>query len=131
LVTHAGRLGLPACILAALLGAACTASPPAADAYPSALALYDRAKDLPGFADYVIAFVRYQNAQRLDERSGCYAKNVGQRISLILIVDRSGRVVHSYSDSTTPKAKCFKAAYLGAQMPIPPFTPLPVQLAMR
>jgi hypothetical protein len=95
------------------------------------MALYDRAKDLPGFADYVNVFVRSQNAQHLDERSGCYAKNVGQRISLILIVDRNGRIVQSYSDSNTRKAKCFKAAYLGAQMPIPPFVPLPVQLAMK
>jgi hypothetical protein len=131
LVTHARRLGFPGCIVAALLVAACAASPPAADAYPSALALYGRAKELPGFADYVNAFVRSQNAQHLDERSGCYAKNVGQRISLILMVDRNGRIVQSYSDSNTPKAKCFKAAYLGAQMPIPPFVPLPVQLAMQ
>jgi len=122
---------MSACIVAASLVAACAASPPAADAYPAALALYDRAKDLPGFADYVIAFVRSQNAQHLDEKSGCYAKNVGQRISLILIVDRNGRIGQSYSDSNTPKAKCFKAAYLGAQMPIPPFFPLPVQLIMR
>ncbi len=122
---------MSACIVAALLVAACAASPPAVDTYPSALALYDRAKDLPGFADYVNAFVRSQNAQHLDERSGCYAKNVGQRISLILIVDRNGRIGQSYSDNNTPKAKCFKAAYLGAQMPIPPFFPLPVQLAMR
>lgn len=127
----ASRLGFPGCIVAALLVAACAASPPVADTYASALALYDRAKDLPGFADYVNAFVRSQNAQHLDERSGCYAKNVGQRISLILIVDRNGRVTQSHSDSKTPKAKCFKAAYLGAQMPIPPFVPLPVQLIMR
>jgi hypothetical protein len=130
-MTHARCLRIPGCILAALLIAACAASPSPADAYPSALALYDHAKDLPGFADYVIAFVKSQNARHLDERSGCYAKNVGQRISLILIVDRNGRIVQSYSDSNTPKAKCFQAAYLGAQMPIPPFTPLPVQLAMR
>jgi hypothetical protein len=130
-MTDARRMGFAGCIVAALLVAACAASPPAADTYPSALALYDRAKDLPGFMDYVNAFVRSQNAQHLDERSGCYAKNVGQRISLILIVDRSGRIIQAYSDSKAPKAKCFKAAYLGAQMPIPPFTPLPVQLAMR
>jgi hypothetical protein len=130
-MTAARRLSLAGCIVAAVLVAGCAASPPAADTYPSALALYDRAKDLPGFADYVIAFVRSQNAQHLDEKSGCYAKNVGQRISLILIVDRNGRIGQSYSDNKTPKAKCFKAAYLGAQMPIPPFFPLPVQLAMR
>jgi len=130
-MTASRRLGFPGCTVAALLAAACAASPPAADTYPSALALFDRAKDLPGFTDYVNAFVRSQNAQHLDERSGCYAKNVGQRISLILIVDRNGRIIQSYSDSKTPKAKCFKAAYLGAQMPIPPFVPLPVQLAMK
>lgn len=124
-------LGYPGCIFSAFLITACAASRPAADNYPSALALYDRAKDLPGFADYVNVFVRSQNARHLDERSGCYAKNVGERISLILIVDRTGKIVAAYSDSNTAKAKCFRAAYKGAQMPIPPFIPLPVQLVMR
>jgi hypothetical protein len=111
--------------------AACAASQPATDNFQSAMVLFNRAKDLPGFADYVDAFVRSQNAQHLDVKSGCYEKNVGQRIALILMVDRNGRITESYSDSRTAKAKCFKAAYKGAQMPIPPFAPLPVQLAMR
>ncbi len=118
-------------VCAGLLTAACAASPPATDNFQSAEALFNRAKDLPGFADYVGVFVRSQSAQRLDINSGCYEKNPGERISLILIVDRNGRITHSYSDSKTAKAKCFKAAYKGAQMPIPPFAPLPVQLAMR
>jgi hypothetical protein len=116
---------------AGLLIAACTTSPPATDSYQSAMALFNRAKDLPGFTDYVSLFVRSQNAQHLDDNSGCYQKNIGQRISLILIVDRSGRITDSYSDSKVEKAKCFKAAYKGVQMPIPPFAPFPVQLAMR
>jgi hypothetical protein len=118
-------------VCSVLLSAACAVSRPAADSYQSALALFDRAKDLPGFADYVNLFVRSQSAQRLDYNSGCYDKNIGQRISLILIVDRTGRITDAYSDSKTAKAKCFKAAYKGARMPIPPFAPLPVQLAMR
>ncbi len=99
--------------------------------YQSALALYNRAKDLPGFADYVNLFVRSQDAQHLDTHSGCYDKNGGQRISLILIVDHTGRIIDSFSNSKTAKGKCFKAAYKGARMPIPPFAPLPVQLSMR
>lgn len=118
-------------LCAGLLTAACAASPPATDNFQSAEALFNRAKDLPGFTDYVNAFVRSQSAQRLDINSRCYKKNVGQRISLILIVDRNGRITESYSDSKAAKAKCFKAAYKGAQMPIPPFAPFPVQLAMR
>jgi hypothetical protein len=121
----------PTIICSVLLIAACAVSRPAADSYQSALALFDRAKDLPGFADYVNLFVRSQTAQHLDYNSGCYEKNVGQRISLILIVDRTGQITAAYSDSKTAKAKCFKAAYKGAHMPIPPFSPLPVQLAMR
>jgi len=116
---------------AGLLIAACTASPLATDKFQSALALFNRAKDLPGFTDYVTAFVKSQSAQHLDINSGCYKKNIGQRIALILMVDRSGRITESYSDSKTAKAKCFTAAYKGAQMPIPPFAPFPVQLAMR
>jgi len=114
-----------------LLIAACAAPLPATENFQSALALFNRAKDLPGFTDYVSVFVRSQSAQHLDKNSGCYEKNVGQRVSLILIVDRSGRITDSYSDSKAAKAKCFKAAYKGVQMPIPPFSPFPVQLAMR
>src|ERR1700733_6961230 len=104
---------------AGLLIAACTASPLATDKFQSALALFNRAKDLPGFTDYVSLFVRSQSAQHLDINSGCYEKNVGQRVSLILMVDRNGRITESYSDGNTAKAKCFRAAYKGAQMPIP------------
>jgi hypothetical protein len=114
-----------------LLTVACAASPPAKDNFESAAVLFNRAKDLPGFTDYVGAFVRSQNAQHLDNNSGCYEKSIGQRIALILMVDRNGRIAESYSDSKTAKAKCFKAAYKGAQMPIPPFAPFPVQVAMR
>jgi hypothetical protein len=66
-----------------------------------------------------------------DNNLGCYDKNIGQRVSLILIVDHTGRITDSYGDNKTAKAKCFKAAYKGAQMPIPPFAPFPVQLAMH
>src|ERR1700722_1339819 len=118
-------------VCAGLLIAACTASPSATDSFQSALALFNRAKDLPGFTDYVSAFIRSQNAQHLDVNSGCYEKNIGQRIALILMVDRSGRITDSYSDTKAAKARCFKAAYKGAQVPIPPFAPFPVQLAMR
>jgi hypothetical protein len=121
----------PAIICSVLLIAACAASRPAGDSFQSALALVDRAKDVPGFADYVKLFVRSQTAQHLDSHSGCYEKNAGQGIALILIVDRTGQIIDAYSDSKTPKAKCFKAAYKGAHMPIPPFAPLPVPLAMR
>jgi hypothetical protein len=120
-----------ALVCAGLLIAACSALPPATDDFQSAMALFNRAKNLPGFTDYVALFVRSQSAQHLDDRSGCYEKNIGQRISLILMVDRSGRITGSYSDSKSAKARCFKAAYKGAQMPIPPFAPFPVQLAMR
>ena len=116
---------------AGLLIVGCAATQPASGNFQSATALFERAKDLPGFADYVNTFVRSQSAQHLDKNSGCYEKNIGQRIALILMVDRSGRVTESYSDSKSAKAKCFKAAYKGAQMPIPPFAPFPVQLAMR
>jgi hypothetical protein len=118
-------------LCAGLLLAACAASPSATGDFQSALALFNRAKDLPGFTDYVNVFVRSQSAQHLDRNSGCYDKNVGRRISLILIVDRTGRITDSYSDGNAAKANCFKAAYKGAQMPIPPFAPFPVQLAMR
>ncbi len=126
----APRLAVLLLAAAAMLLAACATSRSNAARYQAALQVYARARSLPGFDPYVDTFIRSQNARRLDRNSGCYAKGPGERVVLILMVDRTGRIIEADSEGNSAKAKCFRKAYSGVQMPIPPFFPFPVQLAV-
>jgi hypothetical protein len=116
--------------ITALLIAGCVSPGQATGKYETARALYLRTKELPGFADYVDVFIKSRKAQHLD-RPACYQKTGPQRIILILIVDRSGRITEADSDVPGEKAGCFRKVFLGARMPIPPFAPLAVPLAVE
>jgi len=85
----------------------------------------------PGFETYVTALIAAQNTARLDSNSGCYSFNVGTTIDLLLVVESSGRISAAYSDTDSKKAKCFRKAYVGAKMPIPPFSPFPMRMRVR
>jgi len=117
-------------LIAALVIAGCVSPRQATGQYESARALYLRTKELPGFADYVNVFIEARKAQHLD-RAACYQKTGPQRIIMILIVDRSGRITEAGSDVPGDKAGCFRKVFLGARMPIPPFAPLAVPLAIE
>ena len=56
---------------------------------------------------------------------------MGQRVVLIHLVDADGVIAKTVADSTNAKARCFVAAYTGAHMPKPPFSPFPVKLTMN
>ena len=120
---------LVALAVVAMLGA-CSLNRPADSGYEAAVALWTSAKAKPEYGPYADAFIDAQNAQRLDDNSGCYAKGVGTTVVLILEVGSSGRIDAAYSDGDSAKARCFRAAYLGAQMPIPPFFPFPMRMMM-
>lgn len=84
-----------------------------------------------GYRDYVSAFIRSQNDQRIDDNSGCYEFNNGTTVELILTVNSEGIIVDSDTATNTEKAKCFRRAYLNRKMPLPPFVPIAVKLNMR
>jgi hypothetical protein len=117
-------------LLSLALGACATTQPPNSD-YESAKALWEKSRERPEYKSYGAAFTNSQNEQRLDVESGCYAKGRGQRVILILIVNSIGTIADAYADKATTKAECFKAAYLGAKMPVPPFSPFPIYMQMN
>jgi hypothetical protein len=47
---------------------------------------------------------------------------------VILIVDSNGVVSNVYARVANPKALCFIGALLGKQLPIPPFSPMPIRM---
>ncbi len=123
------RLARLVVAMAATLIAACATSRSIAARYQSALEVYGRARSLPGYDGYVDAAIRSLSARRLDRASGCYARSPGERVVLIVIVDRTGRIIEADSDGNSAKAKCLRKAYSGQQMPIPPFFPFPIRFA--
>jgi hypothetical protein len=99
--------------------------------YKSTLLRWENLHNQPGFEAYVSAFIGAQSAAHLDSNSGCYNFNVGTTVDLLLVVESSGRIGAAYSDAESKKAKCFRKAYVGAKMPIPPFSPFPMRMRVR
>lgn len=112
-----------------LVMAACAARP--SKGYDSALSLATKSKQQSQYNDYVVAFLQSQNDQRLDDNSGCYKIESTKKINLVLVVNEAGVIYDTQTDSDGKKARCFRAAYLNAKMPIPPFSPLAVQMTMN
>jgi hypothetical protein len=99
--------------------------------YKSTLLRWENLHNQPGFETYVTAFIAAQNAAHLDSNSGCYNFNVGTTVDLLLVVESSGRISAAYTGTESKKAKCFRKAYVGAKMPIPPFSPFPMRVRVR
>jgi len=99
--------------------------------YRSTLLRWDSLHNQPGFETYVTAFIAAQSAAHLDSNSGCYSFNVGTTVDLLLVVESSGRISAAYTDQESKKAKCFRKAYAGVKMPIPPFSPFPMRMRVR
>jgi hypothetical protein len=64
----------------------------------------------------------FNNAQKLDEKGNCHGKSQ-YPVTIILMLDATGRVTGSTTDVENGKASCFRAAYAGVQFPKPPVAP--------
>lgn len=100
------------------------------DGYKSAMSAWNAAKNRPDYRTYMKVVAEANNRQRLDKPE-CYQKSPYITVYLILIVGADGHITRVYASDDSPKAQCFKASYLRAQMPIPPFNPLPIRMRMR
>ena len=101
------------------------------DGYKSAFSAWKQARARPDYRAYQDAFADANNKQQLDTKDHCYEKSPYTTVSLVLIVSADGRIANAFTDNDSAKAKCFKAAYLGLQMPIPLFSPFPVRMRMQ
>jgi hypothetical protein len=124
------RMLIAALFTSCALGACVTPTIGGAD-YESAFRLWREARSRTGYSPYNSVFIDAQNAQRLDDDSGCYEKGVGVTVNLILVVGATGKIERTFADNSSEKANCFRKAYLGAQMPTPPFSPIPMKLTMH
>ena len=124
------RIFVTALFISCALGACATPIRGVAD-YESAFKLWGKVNSRADFSSYNSIFIDAQNAQRLDDDSGCYEKGVGVTVNLILMVGATGKIERAFADNSSEKANCFRKAYLGAQMPTPPFSPIPMKLTMH
>jgi hypothetical protein len=124
-MTSTVRLLAGACV--AVLICACVSSA----GFKAQLPRWEKLHNDPAFLGYVAAFIRVQDAERLDSNSGCYRYDADTTVDLMLVVESSGRISAAYSDQESHKARCFRKAYVGARMPIPPFSPFPMRLRIR
>jgi hypothetical protein len=71
---------------------------------------------------YETETLRFNNENKLDEKGNCHGKSI-YPITIILVLDSSGRVTSSTTDVENSKAACFRAAYANVQFPKPPIAP--------
>jgi hypothetical protein len=64
----------------------------------------------------------FNNERKLDEKGNCHGKSV-YPVTIILLLDATGRVTGSSTDIENAKAACFRAAYADVQFPKPPVAP--------
>lgn len=71
---------------------------------------------------YEAETLRFNNEKNLDEKGECHGKSI-YPITIILVLDASGRVTSSTTDVDNAKTACFKKAYASVQFPKPPMAP--------
>ena len=87
-------------------------------------------------SDYVTfldRFLDFSNVNHLDSKAGCHEVGANS-VSMFIIIVRSdssekSRIAEVFSETDSPKAECFRMAYLGLQLPIA--TPKSVPYAIK
>ena len=74
--------------------------------------------------------IAHNNKLKLDEKGNCHAKAKAP-VTIILLLDASGRVTSTHTDVENSKAACFRKAYAGAQFPAPPMAPYRKAILLR
>jgi outer membrane biogenesis lipoprotein LolB len=102
----------------------------ATEGYAAALALWKQAnKRRAEYRNYNTVYDHAINANHFYSESPCKAKGRDDA-ELILVIDSNGVISNGYTSKATPKALCFIAQAVGMQVPIPPFSPMPIRMFM-
>ena len=98
------------------------APPPKNPAFTSEMSKFNAQFPSAKNTAYEETTLAFNNAQKLDEKGNCHGKSM-YPVTIILMLDASGRVTSSTTDVENAKAACFRAAYAGVQFPKPPVAP--------
>lgn len=66
--------------------------------------------------------IAFNNERKLDEKGNCHGKSK-YPVTIVLVLDDSGKVTNTWTDVENSKAACFRAAYAGVSFPKPPIAP--------
>lgn len=122
------RTTVSALSLAFLAG--CTTVPQGPSSFSDAQRRFDAQPQTEATDAYGTLWDGVNNAQRLDERDGCYAKAPGPLVQ-ILQIDANGKVVDYVADSQNGRSQCWRQTYLGVTFPKPPFAPFLLRMQMQ
>jgi outer membrane biogenesis lipoprotein LolB len=102
----------------------------ATEGYTAALALWKQANQRRAeYRNYHAVYNRAINDNHFYSESPCNAKG-RDNAELILVIDSSGVISNGYTSKATPKALCFIGHAVGMQVPVPPFSPMPIRVFM-
>ncbi|WP_426212253.1 hypothetical protein [Massilia sp. TWP1-3-3] len=93
--------------------------PPKNPAFATEMSKFDAQFPSAKASKYENESLAFNNAQKLDEKGNCHGKSM-YPVTIVLVLDPSGRVASSTTDVENGKAACFRAAYAGVQFPKPP-----------
>ena len=79
---------------------------------------------------YEIESLRFNDEQKFDRKGECHSKSQ-YPVTIVLLLDASGRVTSSTTNVENGKAACFRQAYNGVQFPKPPMAPYRKPIVMR
>ncbi len=79
---------------------------------------------------YEAESLRFNDEQKFDRKGDCHDKSQ-YPVTIVLVLDASGRVTSSTTNVENSKAACFRAAYSGVQFPKPPMAPYRKPIVMR
>lgn len=106
------------------------APPPANPAFAGEMNKFNAQFPNDKATKYEIASLRYNDEQKFDRKGDCHAKSI-YPVTIILVLDASGRVTSSTTDVENSKAACFRQAYTGVQFPKPPVAPYRKPIMMK
>jgi hypothetical protein len=98
--------------------------------YSEAKRLFDAQPRNPKTDAYGSSWANFNNANKLDEKDGCYFKANGET-SQILVIDKAGVVVSYFADPENGRSQCWRKTYMGVKFPRPPFAPYYHYLVMH
>lgn len=118
-------------LCALLIAAGCQTTPMTADQEPPSPPNPAFAGEMSKFnaqfpneraTKYETESIAFNNEKKFDEKGGCHTKSL-RPVTIILLLDASGRVTNSMTDVVNKKAACFREAYANVQFPRPPLSP--------
>jgi hypothetical protein len=124
-------------LCAMLLAAGCQSLPPENEApspknpeFAGEMARFDAQFPNAKASKYEEESIRFNNEQKLDEKGNCHAKSK-YPVTIVLLLDATGKVMRSITDVENGKAECFRKNYAAVQFPRPPSTPYRKAILLR